>query len=105
MTEAHDDALSPGLNQTTPRRNVLKGAGAMALGALVGGAAGAERTAAAPRAQNATPAASASGKRPNIVMIMTDDVGWGDLGCFGGGEMRGAPTPNLDRMASEGMRF
>ena len=36
---------------------------------------------------------------------MTDDVGWGDLGCYGGGETRGAPTPNLDRMAAEGMRF
>ncbi len=36
---------------------------------------------------------------------MTDDVGWGDLGCYGGGETRGAPTPNLDRMATEGMRF
>jgi arylsulfatase A-like enzyme len=105
MTESHDDAMGPGLSQTTPRRHVLKGAGAMALGALVGGTAVAERTAAAPRAQDATPAASASGKRPNIVMIMTDDVGWGDLGCFGGGAMRGAPTPNLDRMASEGMRF
>ena len=44
-------------------------------------------------------------KKPNIVVIMTDDVGWGDLGCYGGGETRGAPTPNLDRMAAEGMRF
>jgi arylsulfatase len=39
------------------------------------------------------------------VVIMTDDVGWGDLGSYGGGAMRGAPTPNLDRLASEGMRF
>lgn len=46
-----------------------------------------------------------AGKKPNIVVIMTDDVGWGDLGCYGGGETRGAPTPNLDRMAAEGMRF
>jgi arylsulfatase A-like enzyme len=44
-------------------------------------------------------------KKPNIIVIMTDDVGWGDLGCYGGGETRGAPTPNLDRMAAEGMRF
>lgn len=45
------------------------------------------------------------GKKPNVVVIMTDDVGWGDLGCYGGGAMRCAPTPNLDRMAAEGMRF
>lgn len=48
---------------------------------------------------------SAQAKKPNFVMIMTDDVGWGDLGSYGGGPMRGAPTPNLDRMAAEGMRF
>lgn len=44
-------------------------------------------------------------KKPNIVFIMTDDVGYGDLGCYGGGETRGCLTPNLDRMAQEGMRF
>ncbi|WP_162946594.1 arylsulfatase [Chitinophaga barathri] len=44
-------------------------------------------------------------KKPNILFIMTDDVGWGDLGCFGGGAMRGAPTPHLDRLAAEGARF
>jgi arylsulfatase len=49
--------------------------------------------------------ANAQNKKPNLVMIMTDDVGWGDLGSYGGGVMRGAATPNLDRMAAEGMRF
>ncbi len=44
-------------------------------------------------------------RTPNVVFIMTDDVGWGDLGSYGGGAMRGAPTPNLDRLAAEGMRF
>ena len=44
-------------------------------------------------------------RTPNVVFIMTDDVGWGDLGAYGGGAMRGAPTPNLDRLAAEGMRF
>jgi arylsulfatase len=43
--------------------------------------------------------------RPNIVLIVGDDVGWGDLGAYGGGEGRGIPTPNLDRMADEGMTF
>ena len=44
-------------------------------------------------------------KKPNIIMIMTDDVGYGDLGCYGGGETRGCLTPHLDQMAAEGMRF
>jgi arylsulfatase A-like enzyme len=47
----------------------------------------------------------ATGKKPNIVVIMTDDVGWGDLGVYGGGATRGAPTPQLDRLAREGMYF
>ncbi|MEW6111704.1 MAG: arylsulfatase, partial [Thermodesulfobacteriota bacterium] len=34
----------------------------------------------------------AEAKKPNIVVIMTDDVGWGDLGAYGGGTNRGAPT-------------
>lgn len=41
----------------------------------------------------------------NIVLIVGDDVGYGDLGVYGGGEGRGIPTPNLDRMADEGMTF
>jgi len=52
-----------------------------------------------------TQTAPAAAKKPNIIMIMTDDVGWGDLGAYGGGVMRGAPTPHLDRLAAEGMRF
>jgi arylsulfatase A len=40
--------------------------------------------------------------RPNIVIILADDLGWGDLGCYGHPTLR---TPNLDRMAAEGMRF
>ena len=52
-----------------------------------------------------TALAQTTPRKPNIVVIMSDDVGWGDLGSYGGGVMRGAPTPNLDRLAAEGMRF
>jgi arylsulfatase len=48
---------------------------------------------------------AAAANRPNVVVIMTDDVGWGDLGSYGGGVTRGAPTPQLDRLAAEGTRF
>jgi len=47
----------------------------------------------------------AKGSKPNIIVFMSDDVGWGDLGCYGGGENRGAPTPHLDRLAAEGLQF
>lgn len=43
--------------------------------------------------------------KPNIIFLISDDTGWGDLGCYGGGVGRGMPTPNLDRLANEGMQF
>ncbi len=43
--------------------------------------------------------------KPNIVFILADNVGYGDLGSYGGGELRGAPTPRLDELASQGMRL
>lgn len=43
--------------------------------------------------------------KPNIVLIVSDDFGYGDAGVYGGGENRGMPTPHLDRMADEGMQF
>jgi arylsulfatase len=43
--------------------------------------------------------------KPNILFIVSDDTGWGDLGPYGGGEGRGMPTPNIDRLASDGMTF
>jgi arylsulfatase len=49
--------------------------------------------------------AQAEGKKPNIILIVSDDFGYGDAGPYGGGEGRGMPTPNIDRMANEGMTF
>src|SRR5829696_3490737 len=48
-------------------------------------------------------AAQAQTQKPNIIMIVSDDTGLGDLGPYGGGIGRGMPTPNIDRLASEGM--
>ncbi len=45
------------------------------------------------------------GKKPNIVFILADDIGYTELGSYGGGKVRGFSTPNLDRMAEEGMRM
>ena len=49
--------------------------------------------------------ARAQSDKPNIVVMMVDNLGWGELGCYGGGELRGAATPRLDQLAREGMRL
>jgi arylsulfatase A-like enzyme len=46
--------------------------------------------------------ASAQQRRPNVVVLYGDDVGYADLGCYGAEQI---PTPNLDRLASQGLRF
>jgi arylsulfatase A-like enzyme len=42
---------------------------------------------------------------PSVVLILADNLGWGELGCYGGGALRGAPTPRIDTLASEGLRL
>jgi arylsulfatase A-like enzyme len=46
-----------------------------------------------------------SQRAPNIVLILADNLGWGELGCYGGGALRGAPTPRIDALAAQGTRF
>jgi arylsulfatase A-like enzyme len=42
---------------------------------------------------------------PNILFIFLDNLGYGEVGCYGGGVLRGAPTPNIDRLALEGKKL
>jgi arylsulfatase len=42
---------------------------------------------------------------PHIVLVLVDNLGWGELGCYGGGILRGAPTPRVDHLATEGLRL
>jgi hypothetical protein len=44
-------------------------------------------------------------QRPSIVFILMDNLGYGELGVYGGGITRGAPTPRIDRLAAEGTRL
>lgn len=46
-------------------------------------------------------AAAQTNSRPNVVVILVDDMGWSDIGCYGGE----IPTPNLDALAAKGVRF
>src|SRR6187200_1265922 len=44
-------------------------------------------------------------RKPNIVFMLADNLGYGELGAYGGGILRGAPTPRIDALANEGMRL
>jgi arylsulfatase len=43
--------------------------------------------------------------KPNIVVFYWDNLGWGEIGCYGGGVLRGAPTPRIDAFAAEGLKL
>jgi len=77
------------------RRAILLGTTALVAASAVGGAG---RTASA---QAQVP----SGRKPNILFMLVDNLGYGELGCYGGGATRGAPTPRIDKLASEGLRL
>ena len=51
------------------------------------------------------PGLAMAAERPNIVLMLSDNLGYGDLGVYGGGVIRGAPTPRIDQLAGQGMRF
>jgi len=52
-----------------------------------------------------SPAPVPQTSKPNIVFILMDNLGYGEVGCYGGGELRGAPTPRIDKLANEGTRL
>lgn len=55
---------------------------------------------------SSVPAATqAPQKKPNILFILVDNLGYGELGAYGGGATRGAPTPRIDKLANEGLRL
>jgi arylsulfatase A-like enzyme len=49
--------------------------------------------------------AARAADKPSVVLIFIDNFAYGELGCYGGGITRGAPTPRIDRLASEGLRL
>lgn len=48
---------------------------------------------------------SADSKKPNVVLIVMDNFGYGEIGVYGGGPLRGAPTPNIDSIAHDGFQL
>jgi arylsulfatase len=83
------------LRPTTPKEMIMNATRKILL-ALLASAAGVTLATAPAFAQ----------KKPNIVMLMTDDTGWNDFGAYtGGGAALGHPTPNIDQIAKEGALF
>jgi len=77
--------------RTVDRRRILLGTAAIAAASALGASAQAQ--------QPTTPA------KPNILFILVDNLGYGELGVYGGGATRGAATPRIDKLASEGLRL
>jgi arylsulfatase A-like enzyme len=71
--------------------SLLAGAAPVALGML--------------SAAGVTSNALAQETKPNILFMLVDNLGYGELGVYGGGATRGAPTPRIDKLASEGLRL
>ena len=104
-------ALSACGKQEEAKPAAAPAAAPVAVAAAPAAAARADAAPAAPAAPSAPDAATSaapaagSGKQPNIILILSDDFGYGDSGPYGGGAGRGMPTPSLDRLSKEGMTF
>jgi arylsulfatase A-like enzyme len=94
--ETNSEPTSAGLKR---RDLLLSGSSLVAASAL--SAAGLTGPA---NAQQSTAAPATAGQKPNIVVVMGDDIGWSNIGVYNQGIMSGK-TPNLDKLAAEGMRF
>ena len=90
-----------GTASTPSRRSILLGSTTLAGTSVLGSG---SLIQVAQAQQPASSPATSSGEKPNIIVIMGDDIGWSNVGVYNQGLMAGR-TPNLDRMASEGMRF
>src|SRR5260221_10081354 len=103
-TENDRDETRPEIQSTDralDRRSMLLG-GTMLAAVSTLGAGAPIRLAQAQQQPAAQPNAARS---PNIVFILMDNLGYGELGVYGGGITRGAPTPRIDRLAAEGTRL
>ena len=82
------------------RRTLIQGAGLGAVATAGGALAYTAAQSPAPGPPTSPPAG-----RPNIVFILTDNLGYGEVGCYGGGVTRGAATPRIDSLAKDGLRL
>ena len=92
------------MKTTYPQLLVAK-AHALGAAALIGAVVFTAATFANAAAPAATPATAGQAKQPNILYFHVDNTGVGDWGCYGGAYPLGAKTPNVDRLAAEGLKL
>src|SRR5271154_4777969 len=100
MTDQENKMTDKKATEMFSRRNLLLASSSVVAASALSAAAPVQTAQAQATSQ---PSSSASGAKPNIILIVSDDFGYGDAGCYLGGEARGMPTPNIDRLAAEGM--
>src|SRR5947208_10228580 len=98
MSSKDDRNMALRKNSDLDRRKILLGGTTLAAASAIGA------TAPVRVAQAQQPAATPSGQRPNILVIFGDDVGYMNVSCYGG-DIMGVQTPNIDRLAKEGLRL
>ena len=98
MTKTTDNSPQP--RRKVDRRNILLGGSSLAAASALGGTASVQMA----QAQQRPVAPAPSGRKPNILMIMADDIGWFNVSAYNLG-MMGYRTPNIDRIAKEGALF
>jgi arylsulfatase len=99
MSSDRNDDKSSSDDLAVNRRDMVLG------GALVAASAVVASSATTSVAQAQTTPSQPPGGKPNVVFILADNVGYGDLGPYGGGELRGCPTPRIDQLAREGLKL
>jgi arylsulfatase A-like enzyme len=99
--ETESIKMSDDLKKTIDRRDLLLGTSTLVAAATLTSGALAQAQKAAPAA---SPAAAQSGRKPNILFIMGDDIGWFNISAYNMGIM-GYRTPNIDRIGKEGAVF
>jgi arylsulfatase A-like enzyme len=100
MSSQDNGDKSPVGNHAINRRNILLGSTAVAATSALAASARTQTAQAQQQQQQAAPA----GAKPNILVIMGDDIGWFNVGAYHRGIMSGK-TPNLDKLAADGMMF
>src|SRR5262245_31930118 len=101
---SEDNKKQTGTTQAIDRRNLLLGTSAFVTAAILASDAMAQAQKAAPAAAPAAAQPAGAGRKPNILFIMGDDIGWFNVSAYNMGIM-GYRTPNIDRIGREGAVF